>query len=70
MFGCGVSNMGKHLKTLVKEKPEGATHFDKGFGFYLDCSDQFNIKKYVDGQWVECRFRSGGGRYIVYVGGE
>lgn len=62
--------MGRHLKTLKKEKPAGATHFDKGFGFYLDCSDQFNIKKFVAGAWVECNFRSGSKRFIVYIGDE
>lgn len=59
--------MGKHLKTLIKEKPESATHYDKGFGRYLDCKDQFNIKYWDGEKWIKCLFSSTGKR-IVYLG--
>lgn len=57
--------MRKHLKTLIKEKPEGATHYDKVLFRYMKRNDQGDLMAFIDGDWKQVRFSSGGKNDVV-----
>ena len=59
--------MSKHLKTLIKEKPEGATMYDKGFQRYMKRDNNELLQAFINNEWKYIRLHSGGKNMVVSV---